>query len=81
MYLSAWFCAFVMVNNTNNDEKIRCVNCDNEIDLGADVLVIEEGVLGPRGFIPLEKRLFCSQQCLSEYVCNDDLEEVPRRVP
>ena len=70
-----------MVDEKNDTGKNRCAGCGDDIDFGGDAMAVEEGVLGPRGFVPLEKKLFCSEQCISEYFCNDDLEEVPRRIP
>jgi hypothetical protein len=66
----------------------ECVNCQFELDMGRDAIGVELGVVGPRGFIPLDdKMLFCCEKCVKEYFNgnSDDecLESVnsPRRKP
>jgi len=34
---------------------LRCAYCRSRLDLGRDVLARLHGVVGPRGFIPLEE--------------------------
>ena len=74
-----------LIENGNNDQgKRRCAQCRRELDLGADVISIRAGVLGPRGFVQLEERkLLCSDTCLENYVCNgkSEVHEMPRRIP
>ena len=67
----------------NGDRKIRtCANCRRTLDLGVDVLIVQEGVIGPRGIVPLtEGLLFCSEACLKDYYDLSDLQEIPRRIP
>ena len=67
----------------NGDRKINiCTNCQRVLDLGMDVLTVQEAVLGPRGIVPLgEMLLFCSEACLKDYYDLSDLAEVPRRIP
>ena len=64
---------------------MNCAHCREEIDYGKDVLSVEEGVAGPRGFVPLEEKLFfCSEECLRDYYDKVDLSKLPkvkRRVP
>lgn len=61
---------------------IRCVECRRELNLGVDVLAITEGVLGPRGFVPLGKpNYICSESCLQERVGSVDVEKLDRRIP
>ncbi len=61
---------------------IRCVECQRELTLGVDVLAMTEGVLGPRGFVPLGKSNYiCSESCLQERVGNVDIEKLDRRIP
>jgi hypothetical protein len=44
---------------------IDCSTCHREIQHGEDVLALERGVIGPRGYIPLdEPQYFCSEHCL-----------------
>jgi len=67
----------------NEGGKINtCTNCQRTLDLGVDVLTVQEAVLGPRGIVPLgEVLLFCSETCLMDYFDISDLVEVPGRVP
>ena len=61
---------------------VRCSQCHKKIDLGADVLAITEGVLGPRGFVPLSKpRYFCSEECLDGHSERRNVEKLSRRIP
>ena len=65
-------------------ESKQCANCRNDIEEGRDVLELREGVLGMRGFVPLEDDLlFCSDRCLTEHfdIGKDDLPKYPRRMP
>ena len=71
-------------NNGTDCEKQRCAQCRRVLDLGADVTSVQEGVLGPRGFIKLaDRQLLCSAPCLETYVCNGkhEVHERPRRIP
>ena len=61
---------------------VQCAQCQREIDLGADLLAITEGVLGPRGFVPLSKpRYMCSEACLDSQGEHRDVEKMRRRIP
>ncbi len=76
-----------LIENGNNDTdrgKRRCAQCRRELDLGADVTSVQEGVLGPRGFVELaDRQLLCSATCLVTYVCNGkhEVHQLPRRIP
>ena len=62
----------------------QCTNCRKGIEEGRDLLELREGVLGMRGFVPLEDALlFCGEKCLREHFDNglDDLPKYPRRTP
>ncbi len=60
----------------------KCCACDHQIELGADVYTIREGVLGHRGLVPLKPEMFfCSLNCLEEYVYAPERPKLPRRVP
>ncbi|MBE7456489.1 MAG: hypothetical protein HS102_08030 [Planctomycetia bacterium] len=64
----------------NKDE--RCRRCHHLIPEGADVIGVQDGVLGPRGFVPLEShRFFCDENCLRDYFQNGDVEKLSRRIP
>ena len=42
---------------TKSDDEMEkpktCVNCRREVALGEDLRAVEEGVMGPRGVVPL----------------------------
>lgn len=62
--------------------KKTCTNCARELDVGVDAIRVDEGVMGMKGFVPLEGDLyFCSERCLREYFDMGDLPSVPRRMP
>lgn len=55
-------------------EKLR----SRTLSQGLDVWGFQQGVLGPRGFIPLEEMLyFCKEACISKYFENHE----PKRIP
>jgi len=59
---------------------LRCAYCRTTLTLGLDVIAIQHGLVGPRGFIPLEEHaLLCSDACLAHYI--EPTEEGPRRIP
>jgi hypothetical protein len=59
----------------------RCAYCRTQLALGTDVLAVTRGVVGPRGFIPLEEPvLVCSEVCLARYA--EPVEDgPPPRIP
>lgn len=60
----------------------ECAECHTELQLGVNVLGAQEGVVGPRGFVPLEDMLFfCNEECLKRYFGDADLLKVPRKIP
>ncbi len=63
------------------EDKKKCTNCRHELDLGVEAIKTEKGVIGMRGFVPLETLLFCSEECLRDYFDLSDLPKVPRRIP
>ena len=61
---------------------LRCVHCDRELVLGVDAVMLETGVVGPRGFVPLdERKFFCDEDCLENHLSDEDVVRLPRRVP
>ena len=69
------------MDSNENDAK-TCTRCGRTIDLGVDALAVTEGVMGPRGFVPLEEsRFFCSEDCLTIRVDDTQIEKLPRRIP
>jgi len=64
------------------ENKFKCENCQRELNIGADAIKIEDGVIGTRGFIPLkENQYFCCDKCLGEYYGVSDLPSLPPRIP
>jgi hypothetical protein len=63
--------------------KKTCTNCIRELDIGTEVLRVDEGVIGTKNsFVPLENTLlFCCDRCLRDYFDIGDLPSVPRRFP
>lgn len=59
-----------------------CAHCQRQIQLGEDVLALEQGVIGPRGLVPLEKSLwFCDGECAARYFGEEEVVQLPRRIP
>ena len=64
------------------EDKETCANCVREFDVGVDAIRVDEGVMGMKSFVPLEKTLlFCCEKCLTEYYDLSDLPSAPRRIP
>lgn len=52
-----------------DQQVVRCGTCGCELALGRNVLRLQEGVIGPRGFIELEDPpVFCGYDCLRRKV-------------
>ena len=64
-------------------QELHCHHCKHRLELGEDVLTVEEGVIGPRGVVPLQEVLvFCSERCLGEHFDGgNETVTLPRRVP
>lgn len=61
---------------------MNCTNCRRELTQGNDVVTLQSGVIGPRGFICLEEqKYFCDDECLEAYICDSETEKRPRRIP
>lgn len=59
---------------------MRCASCQKDVTEGMDVMGVQEGVMGPRGFVPLEEMLIlCSKECLRTYFA--DPSDYVQRVP
>ncbi len=73
------------MSELSKQKKLRCDNCQVNIDLGVDLIKTEKAVSGPRGIVPLgEILVFCSEGCVSVFFNGtpaDDLPEIPRRHP
>lgn len=64
--------------------EIRCGQCDRGIRLGEDAHELEQGVIGPRGFVPIAATtLLCSEACVRGFVSgtNEQIERRPRQIP
>ena len=64
-------------------EKLRCTECRKVFDYGADVFIVEEGVIGgAKGLIRLaDILLFCDEKCLASFFSDADVVPKARRVP
>lgn len=57
-----------------------CGNCRKKLRLGDDFIETQDGVIGPRGPVPLGGvLLFCTTKCVSDYFQNGI--SVPPRIP
>jgi hypothetical protein len=64
------------------EDKTKCASCIHELDIGADAIKVDEGVIGVKDFVPLEKTLlFCSEKCVRDYFDMGDLPSLPPRIP
>lgn len=65
-----------------DDRNIDCRMCRRRFEEGADVLEVQEGVIGKLGFVDLgEKLLFCNFDCLRGYLNGSKGRVLKRRVP
>jgi hypothetical protein len=64
-------------------KKMVCSNCRRELDVGIEVIRVEQGVIGTRrNFVYLDdEKLFCCEKCLRDYYDLGDLTSVPARIP
>lgn len=64
------------------EKSMKCVQCQCELDLGVNVYGAQEGVIGNRGFVPLEEiSLFCCVECLRDNFGKIDITKLSRRIP
>ena len=40
-----------------------------------DVYQVRQGVIGTRGFVPLDETMFCSDRCVSSYYADPSSDE------
>jgi len=74
----------VRMDDEINQEKAKrvCGHCQRQIQLGEDVFALEQGVIGPRGLVPLERPIwFCDGECAARYFSDEEISRLPRRVP
>ena len=70
------------MNEQDGKKKMKCGNCESKIDYGRDLIVLEKGVHGPRGVVPLgEVMIFCSDRCVAEYFGEEPAVKRPRFPP
>ena len=63
----------VTSNNIEEVTRMICPTCCKDLEEGSNAIGIEEGVIGRRGFVPLEETLIvCSKQCLRVYFANNN---------
>ena len=68
------------MEENRNDAANQCATCARPLDLGVDVIRTQMGVIGGRGFVPLEEALlFCCDRCAAENFQLDD--SLPPRIP
>jgi len=70
-------------HDDENDTR-TCANCQGELRLGDDCILVQPGVIGPRGFVPLDEGLcLCNHVCAEQHFNGNDHppEKLPRRVP
>lgn len=68
----------------DEEQKLTCAQCRRELREGEDAFAFQEGVIGLRGFVPLEDLGFlCSEACRREYfdMSSESAVHLPRRVP
>jgi hypothetical protein len=59
-----------------------CKECRRELGLGVDVVIMQHGVIGPRGFVPLDDPVFfCDEDCLERFLSGEEVVKLPRRIP
>ena len=52
----------------NGQSNARCTECQRELSLGEDCIQIQGGVIGPRGFVPVEEPTYlCDHVCARDY--------------
>ena len=64
------------------ETKKNCANCRRELDVGVDAIKVDEGVIGTKGFVPLDKVMFfCCEKCFQDYFDMSNLPSMPPRIP
>jgi len=63
-------------------EHVRCARCGAVRRYGDDLVAVTRGVLGPRGFVPVEEpELFCGEGCVAGSLQKEPVEKLHRRIP
>lgn len=59
---------------------MRCASCERDLKEGTDVIGVQDGIIGSRGFVPIKDMLmFCGVSCLRSYFADSRgyVERVP----
>ena len=63
------------------DTHNKCQYCAKELPQGVNVIKIQQGVLGPKGYVALEDgELFCDERCLRDFYGNNELTRGAERI-
>ena len=54
---------------------MNCAQCRKKLYQGMDVYEVRQGVVGTRGFVPLDETMFCSDRCLTAYYADPTSDE------
>ena len=57
----------------DQNKENKCANCGEELEYAAYAWGVQEGIIGGKGFVPTHLHdwlLFCSQNCLVDYMQN-----------
>lgn len=66
----------------HTEQEYTCGECKKELHMGVQAWSVREGVLGTRGFVPLEENLlFCGDDCLRAYFAEPAEHSLPRKIP
>ena len=61
---------------------MQCPECKRQLAQGDDAVVLQNGVIGTRGLVPLEEsKTLCSEECLKAYLDDGEPMRLPRRIP
>jgi len=71
-----------MDEEKEEESNASCKACRRELVIGIDAVSVIHGVIGPRGFVPLEEAtFFCDEDCLERWVTDTEPEKLKRRIP
>lgn len=66
----------------DEEHEKKCAGCHSLIHVGRDLIRVQEGVLGTRGFVDLNHELlFCNENCVRDYYADSEVVEMKRRIP
>ena len=71
-------------NNNGSPTFAQCATCRRRLDQGVDAIAIQHGVIGPRGFIPLDDpQYLCGEECVQAFFngAREPDERLRRRIP